>query len=494
MAARLSVQGLNVDIAGSGILNGVDFRLEGDVSIGLVGESGSGKTMLVKALTGLLPFGASATGDYRVEGEPFDLSSKEGKWRTIRGRELGMVMQDPFTALDPLTKCARQIMDGLPKHERKGFDVAAALAEVGLQPRVAGMYPLELSGGMRQRVVIAAALATKPKILVADEATTALDVITQKEILDLLDDIKKRRGMPLIIITHDIKLVYERTERLYVLDRGVIVEEGRTREVISNPSHEYTKALVRADRALGGNCPQYETRGKPILKAENIVKRFGGFTAVDGVSIDVMEGECVGIVGESGSGKTTLARCLVGLTVADSGIIDYFGRGKPQIVFQDPYSSLNPSHTVRFAIEEALKVAKRPVSGLAEIIGLAEIPEELLTRKPRELSGGQRQRVAIARALAPDPGLLICDESVSALDILTQNQILATIDHLRKARGLAVLFITHDLSVVRAIAGRIYVMNEAKVVESGSTEEIFERTKDEYTRKLIDAADYGAYT
>ncbi|MDR0817608.1 MAG: amidohydrolase family protein [Clostridiales Family XIII bacterium] len=488
----LSIRDLRVNIAGKEILRGIDFDLNEDISIGIVGESGSGKTMFVRSAIGLLPPAAEVTGEYEIDGAAFRLNAKESKWRKVRGSEIGMIMQDPFTALDPLKKCGRQILNGVPGANRKSFDLNAALAEVGLPEKVAQQHPFELSGGMRQRVVIAAALATEPKLLIADEATTALDVITQREILDLIDEIRVHRGMPLILITHDIKLARQRTDKIIVMERGQIVESGDTKEVIDHPKEDYTKMLIDADRFLNVSAyPEYAVGGEILLKVDHLVRRFGKFTALDDVSIEVGEGECVGIVGESGSGKTTLARCIAGLSHAQSGTIKYFGKGSPQIVFQDPYSSLNPAHTVRYILEEALTASGRPKSELGELIGLAEIEPELLDRKPAKLSGGQRQRVAIARSLAPHPDLLICDESVSALDIVIQNQILRTIERLRKERGLAIIFITHDLSVVRMIASRIYVMHDAKVVEEGSTERIFEGTKDPYTKELIAASSYG---
>jgi ABC-type glutathione transport system ATPase component/predicted amidohydrolase YtcJ len=488
----LKIEDLRVSIAGREILKGIDFDLREDISIGIVGESGSGKTMLVRSAIGLLPPAAKVTGDYEIDGRVFKLNSPERAWRHIRGSEIGMIMQDPFTALDPLKKCGKQIIDGVPRSKRSSFDLNAALAEVGLPAKVAQQQPFELSGGMRQRVVIAAALATEPKLLIADEATTALDVITQREILDLIGSIKAHRGMPLILITHDIKLALQRTDRIIVMENGRIVESGDTREVIENPREDYTKMLIEADRALNVSAyPEYAVGGEILLRVNNLVKRFGKFAALDDVSIEVSCGECVGIVGESGSGKTTLARCIAGLAHAEEGLVKYFGKGSPQIVFQDPYSSLNPAHTVRYILEEALTASGRPKSELEELIRLAEIEPELLDRRPAKLSGGQRQRVAIARSLAPQPDLLICDESVSALDIVIQNQILRTIERLRKERGLAILFITHDLSVVRMIASRIYVMHDAKVVSSGSTEHIFESTKDPYTKRLIEASAYG---
>ena len=489
--AFIDLENLKVNILGNDILKGIDFELDKNICVGIVGESGSGKTMFVRSLMGLLPPGSIAEGEYRLEGIAHDLNAKEKEWRKIRGRILGMVMQDPFTALDPLKKCGRQILDGVPKERVSEFDVTASLSEVGLDEKVALQYPYELSGGMRQRVVIAAALATEPKLLIADEATTALDVITQREILDLLDKIREKRSMPLMLITHNIRLARERTDVILVMDDGQVVEAGPTAEVIDHPTHQSTKMLLEADRFLmAGNYTRQE-QGKPLLKAIGLTKRFGKFTAVDGVNIEVMAGEIVGIVGQSGSGKTTLARCIVGLTPIDEGKLDYSGSVNPQIVFQDPYSSLNPSHTVRFILEEALSFSGRDKSELEDLLRLCEIPEELLDRRPARLSGGQRQRVAIARSLAPRPDLLVCDESVSALDLVVQNQILATLSRLRKERDLAILFITHDLSVVRMLASRIYVMNKAKIVEEGTTEDIFEHTKDKYTRDLIEASVFG---
>jgi ABC-type glutathione transport system ATPase component/predicted amidohydrolase YtcJ len=521
---------LNVTIGGTEILKDIKFTLGENDSVGVVGESGSGKTMLVRSIIGLLPAGANVIGDYEIAGDKFALNARERAWRKVRGNLIGMVMQDPFTALDPMAKCGRQILSGLSNVSRKTFDIESALAEVGLLPDVARKYPFELSGGMRQRVVIAAALATKPKILIADEATTALDVITQSEILDLIDDIRAKRSMPFIMITHNIRLVRERTDRIIVIHDGEVVEEGATNDVVTNPQSDYAKILIAADNSPGNIAPENSSSKKldingdpssriidgedetstknldrqsvpssknldasPLMSADNITKKFGKFTAVDDVSININPGEIVGIVGQSGSGKTTLARCVVGLENSDSGKITYHGRVSPQIVFQDPYSSLNPAHKVEFILKEALKVSGRGEEHLKEIMELAELPEELLDRKPAQLSGGQRQRVAIARSLAPNPELLICDESVSALDILTQNQILKTIRNLSIEKNLAILFITHDLSVVRAFASRIYVMNKSRVVEEGTTEEVFMHTKDDYTKALIAASEYGLH-
>jgi peptide/nickel transport system ATP-binding protein len=299
--------------------------------------------------------------------------------------------------------------------------------------------------------------------------------------------------MPLIIITHNIRLAKTRCGRILVMDNGRIVEQGTSKNVIESPQSEMTKTLVEADRFLQASPYAASNSGSDVLlRAVDLNKRFGSVHALVNVNVEVCSGECVGIVGQSGSGKTTLARCLMGLTKVDSGQIKYFGKNSAQIVFQDPYSSLNPAHKIRFILEEALKASGRPLDELEEIISLAEVPSELLGRKPANLSGGQRQRVAIARALAPRPNLLICDESVSALDVVVQNQILKTLEKLRHERNLAVLFITHDLSVLRMIAGRVYVMNHGRVVENGIAQGIFESSKDEYTKALIEASAFGS--
>lgn len=489
----LSVKDLNVKIGLDHILKDISFSFDGNESIGIVGESGSGKTMISRALLGLLPAGSRVSGEYRISGSEFPLNARERSWSAVRGNRIGLVMQDPFTALDLLGKCGPQITAGVPREKRRKFNIGAALHEVGLPADVADKYPFELSGGMRQRVVIAAALATEPELLIADEATTALDVITQDEILDLIETIHQKRGMPLILITHDMRLIYERTSRIIVVGSGQIIESGQTKEVIGNPKTAYTKALIEADRLLNSrgfpdsdSNPVLDTR--PLLKVRGLSKRFGGKTALSDVSIQIGKGECVGIVGESGSGKTTLARCIVGLETPDSGSISYGGKGNPQIVFQDPFSSLNPAHKVRYILEESLMVSGRRKDELPELCRLAEVPEEVLDRRPAGLSGGQRQRIAIARALAPSPDLLICDESVSALDAVVQNSILAMLEKLRKEKGLSILFITHDLSVVRMLTKRIYVMKNAQITESGTTEEIFTTPRDEYTKKLLKAA------
>jgi peptide/nickel transport system ATP-binding protein len=485
----IAVSDLRVDIAGNPILSGIDFSLDGNISVGVVGESGSGKTTFVRALMGLLPKEGVATGSYLLDEEEVDLNGREKVWIKIRGTKLGLIMQDPFTSLDPFVKCGRQIVAGLARPRAKAFDIAGALNEVGLAEAVAEKYPFELSGGMRQRVVIAAALATEPEILIADEATSALDVLTQKDILDLIGRIHKDRAMPLIIITHDLRIVKERTDRIMVFHDGQVIEVGDTAEVLADPRQDYTRALLAAGIPVPTSpAPQPSHPKKILLRAADLSKKFGDHIAMQDVSIDIYENECIAVVGESGSGKTTLARTIIGLARPDSGSIRFDGNADGtgiQIVFQDPYSSLNPALKIHTILAEALKTAGRAAGEVESLLALVELPADFALRKPAELSGGQRQRVAIARALATKPKLLICDESVSALDVLIQAKILELLRKLREKENFSILFISHDMDVVRRIADRLYVMQYGRVVESGDAEDIFENPQDPYTIRLL---------
>ena len=303
-AITIDVKGLFVRIGGSEILKGVDFTLEENEAVGIVGESGSGKTMLVRSLIGLLPPGAKPSGNYKIDGAAWSLSATERQWQNVRGGGIGMVMQDPFTALDPTKKCGRQIAAGVPKSKRATFSVTTALQEVGLPENVSGRYPSQLSGGQRQRVVIAAALATAPRLLIADEATTALDVITQQEILDLIDGIRRQRHMPLILITHNIRLAKQRTDRIFVMAEGNVAEAGATATVIANPQNENTRNLLEADRFLQRSPYAPDgSGGEVILSAKGLSKKFGKIAALDDVNIEICAGECVGVAGQSGSGS-----------------------------------------------------------------------------------------------------------------------------------------------------------------------------------------------
>ncbi|MDR0554785.1 MAG: ABC transporter ATP-binding protein [Treponema sp.] len=491
---KLAVSDLELDIGGARILSGISLAVEDQSSLGVVGESGSGKTLFARTLMGLLPPESAVRGAYTLDGSPVPLDGKG--WGNIRGRLLGLVMQDPFSSLDPTRKCGPQILAALTGKQAKQFDLKRALAEVGLDEDAARKYPFELSGGMRQRIGIAAALAGGPRLLIADEATTALDGITQKEILDLIERLRRARGMSLILISHDLEVVRKHTDYTAVFHRGRIVEFGATGEIFSNPRSSYTRLLLDARNFTRSGAGGGAGSPPPLLAVHRLSKSYGKRLALDQVDINVYEGECVGIVGESGCGKTTLARCIIGLTRSDSGRIVFsppetrpqrIAPFNAQMVFQDPYSSLNPALSVKRILTEALFAGGRPPEEAPDLLELVELPAEFLSRRPARLSGGQRQRVAIARALAPRPRLLLCDESVSALDAAVQTQILRTLSRLRETRRLSILFITHDLAVVRHIADRIYVMRDARVVEEGSAAAIFGNPGHPYTKTLLAA-------
>ncbi|MFF2494315.1 dipeptide ABC transporter ATP-binding protein [Agromyces sp. NPDC058064] len=508
------------------MVEAVAFGIGAGSSLALIGESGSGKTLTAKSLVGLLPSGFAAAGVLQVDGRAHRLDATDASWRRVRGREVSLLLQDPFTSLSPVHRCGPQIgwtleaKAGRRLSKRELDDaVAARLAEVNLPARVAHAYPHELSGGMRQRVAIAAALASDPRLLIADEPTTALDASNQAEILDLLRELQHERGMAMLLISHDLGLVRGRTDEVLVMRHGTVVERGSTSTVLSTPEHAYTRALIAADPALSleADSPETEPPGlagdvlvpegagdvlgarTPLVAATGIVKRFGLRTVLDGVDLSIAPGQVAGVVGESGSGKSTLARCIAGLEREDGGSIAFDGRPlapgrrsrtpeQMQIVFQDPYSSLNPMMTIGAILREALAVGgRRPdeVPALLEQVGL---PPEAAAKRPAQLSGGQRQRVAIARALAPRPRLLICDESVSALDVQVQAQILDLLGRLRDELDIAILFISHDLAVVRRIADTVTVVWQGRVVEHGSCARVLDDPSEDYTKLLVAAA------
>jgi peptide/nickel transport system ATP-binding protein len=587
----LEVRGLTVTGPAGVIVSGVDLHLEAGATVAIVGESGSGKSMTAKAITGLLPRGVTATGSVRFGDTEVQLDQGPGPFDALRGTRISLLLQNPFTSLSPVHRCGDQIaatLAGRPPATHP--EVLRRLDEVDLPARVATQHPFELSGGMRQRVALAASLASDPQVLIGDEPTTALDVTTQRDVLDLLARIQRERTMALLLITHDLGVARERADRIIVMYAGRFVEEGPGGEVFTTPSHPYTAGLrdseppleVRLERlaAIPGSVPHAgevppgcafaprchlatddcrsavpvlaPTRASTgastndgdvsrrvacihplgaddasgvtrvaaeggadgdaggaarpglLLEVRGLTRRFRPEQppALDGVSIEVGAGEAVGVVGESGSGKTTLARCLVGLERADSGEVCWHVDGagsrvggaaargghvaqRAQIVFQDPASALNPRMTVGTALAEALRAGGRPRSEVAELLGLVGLPTEYAARRPAALSGGEQQRVAIARALAPRPQLLICDEPVSSLDVSVQAQILNLLNTLRERLGLALLFITHDLAVVRQVVTRVYVMQNGEVVEAGAMDALVAAPAHDYTRRLF---------
>lgn len=509
--AGLQVQALTVRGPEGIIVHPVDFAVAPGASLAIIGESGSGKSMTARALTGLLPRGVTATGQASIDGYEYLLEQNdERSWEQVRGRRALLLLQDPFTSLSPVIRCGQQIEATIrarikndaassPTKRQVRDEVLSRLDEVRLDSSVVDKYPFELSGGMRQRVAIAAALAAEPRLLIADEPTTALDASTQGEVLDLLHELQKRHEMSLVLISHDLGVVWGRADEILVMRTGEVVERGATATVLGNPQHEYTRELLEANLSVGNPLLSYDTPA-PLLVASGVSKTFGGVQALSDASLEVGSGEIVAIVGESGSGKSTLARCIAGLEHADDGEVLLEGKElsrtrkgrtpeQMQIVFQDPYSTLNPIFTVEQTLNEALRAAHTPQHTLRDLLDLVELDPSLASRRPAQLSGGQRQRVAIARGLAPNPRLLICDESVSALDVSVQRQILDLLMRLRDELGLAMLFITHDLGVVAKIASRAVVLHRGVIVERGSTEQILRNPQNAYTQMLVAAAE-----
>ncbi|MEV5602655.1 ABC transporter ATP-binding protein [Streptomyces sp. NPDC052299] len=572
-------------------VRGVSFTLRRGETLAVVGESGSGKSTTALALNRMLPgTGRITTGTVRLDGRDL-AAADEAELRAVRGARIGMVFQDPMTALNPVLTAGRHIDEALRAHGNRDKAARRArtvelLDRVGIPDphRRADDYPHQFSGGQRQRILIAMALAGEPDVLLADEPTTALDATVQDQILTLLGDLNRETGTALVLITHNMGVVARACERVLVMYGGTVVEDGPTAEVLTRPRHPYTAGLLAAvprlatpsgtrltgipgsppDLTLLGDgcafadrCTLAEERcrtatpplaraagdvrvaclpaagrteplpapapparidrpapGAVVLEADGLTKRYGGrgarkrgVPALDGVSLTLREGETLGIVGESGSGKSTLARVLAHAHTADGGTLRLRGedvtrpsrralhavRRQVQMVFQDPYASLNPRMTVGEIVAEPLvafgigdRDARR--ERVAELLELAGLDPAVAGRHPRSFSGGQRQRIGIARALAPAPSVLICDEPVSALDVSVQAQITGLLTDLQRDLGLSLVFIAHDLAVVRQISHRIAVMHRGRVVETGTADEVCDRPRDPYTRALLAAA------
>ncbi|MDR9439686.1 MAG: ABC transporter ATP-binding protein [Halomonas sp.] len=488
----------------------------------VVGESGSGKSMAANALMGLLPKGVRATaGEVVFDGQDL-LQLTEKEHRALRGLRIGMIFQEPMTALNPLMRVGAQIGEVFEAHNRltpseRQTRALQLLTEVGIpQPEKAiRAYPFELSGGQRQRVMIAMALALEPELLIADEPTTALDVTTQAQILDLIGDLQRRHGMAVMFITHDFGVVAEIATRVCVMREGRIVELGEAREVLEHPRHAYTRALIEAIPSNAMPAAREADQTAPLLEVRHLQKVFrsrGGLFkpsrevhALDDVSFTMARGETVGIVGESGSGKSTLGRCVVRLERPDSGELLLDGvdltslkgetlrreRRRVQMIFQDPYASLNPRTRVGMAIAQGpiangvnRQQALKEAGDLLDLVGLGATAAE---RFPHEFSGGQRQRIGIARALALNPELIVADEAVSALDVSIQAQILELLEDLKQKLSLSLLFITHDLRVAAQICDHIIVMQHGRIVEHGTAEAVFLSPQEAYTRELLEA-------
>jgi peptide/nickel transport system ATP-binding protein len=522
--------------------------------LALVGESGSGKSVTSLSILQLLPQPPAVYANGSIHfsengNETVDLLRTPLKViQQIRGHKIAMIFQEPMTSLNPVMSCGKQVMEALLAH--KNFSAAEArqqtiqwFEKVRLpQPSVIfDRYPHQLSGGQKQRVMIAMAMCCQPSLLICDEPTTALDVTVQKTILELIKELQQQQNMGVIFITHDLGVVKEIADRVAIMYKGEVVEQNSSKIIFSQPQHPYTKALIACRPALhpkGERLPivsdflQQKEIVKPLLPAveakqedksvlmevRNLLVQFPSktnlfgkplqyFTAVDDVSFDIHKGETLGLVGESGCGKTTLGRTLLRLVEPAAGKIIYDEkditklskdqvkqlRKDVQLVFQDPYSSLNPRLTIGAAIAEPMKIAgietdaKARRKRVAELLERVNLAPAMMNRYPHEFSGGQRQRIVIARALALSPDFLVCDESVSALDVSVQAQVLNLLNELKKDLSLTMLFISHDLSVVRYMSDRIMVMNKGKIVEEGLAEEVYHRPQNPYTRQLIDA-------
>ncbi|MDQ0599093.1 peptide/nickel transport system ATP-binding protein [Streptomyces canus] len=567
----VDVRDLTVEFGELRAVDGLSFRLEKGAALALVGESGSGKSTVASALLGLhRGTGAKVGGAIEVAGIDVQAVSDEAL-RRLRGGKAAMVFQDPLSSLDPYYAIGDQIAEVYRVHARVSRRAARArgvevLDRVGIAdaPRRSRSRPHEFSGGMRQRALIAMALACEPDLLIADEPTTALDVTVQAQILDLLHTLREETGMGLLLVTHDVGVAAESVDEVLVMRHGRVVEHGAVRDVLGAPSQAYTRELLGAvprvearrraaagvpaartgstaaavpspegpakpssgpGTASGGSSPTAagphsdadpeppgppsgalskpasETPARPtdvVLEARGLRREFGrgkrAFVAVDDVSLTIRRGETLGIVGESGSGKTTLGRMLVGLLEPTAGEIEPGGGVRPdvQMVFQDPVSSLNPRRSVGESIADPLRARgekdetriKGRVRELLERVGLEGAHYD---RYPHEFSGGQRQRVGIARALAADPRVIVCDEPVSALDVTTQAQVIALLGELQRELGLALVFVAHDLAVVRQVSDRVAVMRRGRIVESGPADEVYDNARDPYTKQLLAA-------
>ncbi len=509
----LEVSGLTVKFGPAEALSNMGLTLAPGERFGIVGESGSGKTLTALAITGLLPDDAQVTGSIKIDGVPLPRSERE--MARLRGKRIGMVFQEPMTALNPLIRVNDQIEEAIRINSVASapqIEVPNLLREVGLELRHGDRFAHQLSGGQRQRVMIAMALASQPDILIADEPTSALDLITQRRVLDLIAEICTRRHMALLFISHDLKAVAWLCSRVAVMHRGKLIETGRVQDVLGAPKQAYTQKLVAASR--------FDVRpvvrppiGEPLLEVRGVSREyrqggpwpFGGkpLKAVDDVSLRVGAAECVALVGPSGCGKTTLAKIIVGLDRATGGEVSFAGeryhgsdlpkarRRDISLVFQDPFGSFDPRLTIAQSIGEPLRLEKLDagtrVDRLIEAVETVGLHQEMLRRYPHEFSGGQRQRLAIARALVTKPKLLVLDEPVSALDVSVRGEVLALLARLQADFGLTYLVISHDLDMVRAIADRVLVMEAGRIVEEGKPDEIFVRPQHKLTRDLVGA-------
>jgi len=524
----LSVRDLSVAFAQSGKVSSAVDHISFDIgkgeTVALVGESGSGKSVSALSVLKLLPYPAAShpSGQILFGGQDL-LKANEKQLRQVRGNKITMIFQEPMTSLNPLHTISQQVVEILKLHRGMGDKAAKVrtlelFKEVGIRDpeKRLDAYPHQLSGGQRQRVMIAMALANEPELLIADEPTTALDVTVQAQILELLAGLKRKIGMSMLFITHDLGIVRKIADRVCVMTKGKIVETGPTKDIFANPQHEYTKKLLAAEPK--GKPPAADDSAATVMKGDDVKVWFpikegffrrtvGHVKAVDGIDVTVRAGQTLGVVGESGSGKTTLGLALARM-ISSQGDIHFNGkdiaklsfdsmrplRRELQIVFQDPFGSLSPRMSVSEIIEEGLRIHEPKLSEAARDKRVVDVLNEVgldpatRFRYPHEFSGGQRQRIAIARAMVLNPRFVMLDEPTSALDMSVQAQVVDLLRSLQEKHNLAYLFISHDLKVVRALANDVIVMRNGKIVEYGPAKQIFESPQDDYTRALISAA------
>ena len=525
--ALLEIEKLSLSIAGIPILKNVDLSIGAGETMGLVGESGSGKSMTALTIMQLLPNAARATGRVTFDGIDI-LAAPEAAMCRLRGDDIGMVFQEPMTALNPVKTIGEQVAEGIRWHTGANRSDAEASARrmldrVGLPEAKFPLsrYPHQLSGGQRQRVVIAIACALKPKLLIADEPTTALDVVLQAQILDLLRDLVDEIRMGLLLISHDLAVVTDMADRITILRHGEVMEEGETAKTLSEQVHPYTRQLAEASMHVPARPNRHaaSAAGENLLEVDRVVRDYPGrrrslfdrpapFRAVDGVSFSMKPGQSVALVGRSGCGKSTLARMILALDRPTSGEIRFLGetltgkdeaelkpaRRNMQVVFQDPYGSFDPRHKVERLVSEPLHVLDRQPSAterrdmVAAALHEVGLRPEDMDKYPHEFSGGQRQRISIARAIITRPRLVVADEPVSALDVSIRAQILDLFADLNQRLGVAYLFITHDLTVARAITDEVMVMHDGRIVEEGRTADVLDHPQSQAAKDLVDAA------
>ncbi|MCS4490552.1 ABC transporter ATP-binding protein [Corynebacterium sp. ES2775-CONJ] len=465
-----------------GVIDAISFEIGRGERVGLIGESGSGKTLTALSIMRLI----DSTGAISLDGTRLDQLSEQALCG-LRGKKVAMIFQEPMTALNPLMTIRAQVSEAVRIHKkvsRTNADrkAAALLAKVELDSELLGRYPHELSGGQRQRVLIAMALAHDPELLICDEPTTALDVTSQRAIIELIMKLVRERGTSLLFITHDLGLVASTCERILVMHKGTIVETGTTDQVLRQPQHPYTQMLVSASILPQARKPQVSD--EIVADMRGVSKRFGRHSlAVDDIDFTVYRGQRLGIVGGSGSGKTTTLKLLAGLEKPTSGALST--TGCIQMVFQDPMGSLNPRMKIRDIISETLP--RRDDARIREVLHEVGLDPEMMDRYPHEFSGGQRQRLSLARALAPRPDILLADEPVSALDVSVRKKVLELLDSLVDQLGLTLIFVSHDIHVVRSVCTDVLVMNKGHIVESGPVSDVLSTPQSAYTQALIDA-------